>query len=888
MTPGSDSITARPDALPAGRTPPAWEPRRRLERELQRLDEALAGATADTELQFMRANVLLALGRGLEARAAYLEILGRDPDHLGTLFNLARHLSDSRLSSAARTVLERAVRLHPRDPRCKVNLATLLYQADQLPAARTLYEQALELAPDHGAAHAGLSFVLGRLGDADGAARHRRRGFAGRAVIALPYRGTGAPIPVLLLASANGANAPVERFLDDRTFQTWIVVPEFLAATAALPPHQLVFNAIGDVDAAPAAVEAARRLLAHTAAPVINRPSAVAASGRCANWQRLGALPDVIAPRAATLPRAVLAAPDSAVALQRHGLAFPLLLRSPGFHTGEHFVRVDEPAGLAAALAALPGPELIAMQFLDTRDRDGMTRKYRVMFVGTELHPLHLAISRHWKVHYFSADMAEHAGHRAEEERFLRDMAGCLGRRAMAALERIRELLDLDYGGIDFTLGPQGEVLVFEANATMVVYYPDADARWDYRRAAVAAVDAAVRRMLLARAAPPPALERRAPRAPARAPVAGPPAPLANDLNFSGGPGALPEEVLLQVQQAVIALPETGLSVLGMSHRSAWFEELLAEAQDNLRGLLAIPDTHAVLFLQGGSSLQFSMIPMNFAAPPGPAPAHVQSGYWSAKAIQEAQCVRPLEVAWSGADGGYRRLPGAAELRLDAAAPYLHYVSNETVEGLQFKAPPESAGIALIADMSSDFLSRPVDFSRHAMVYAHAQKNLGPAGVTVVVIDHRLFDTIPRGLPPMLDYRTHLQHRSNYNTPPVFGIYVMTLVTRWLRDGVGGMDALARINAAKAHALYGTLDRLAEVLQAHADVPFRSEMNASFRFRDERLDAQFIGAAGHAGFSGLAGHRSIGGIRASLYNAVGRAAVDQLCSFLEDFCARRA
>ena len=368
-----------------------------------------------------------------------------------------------------------------------------------------------------------------------------------------------------------------------------------------------------------------------------------------------------------------------------------------------------------------------------------------------------------------------------------------------------------------------------------------------------------------------------------------------NELNFSAGPGALPVEVLQQVQEAVIALPETGVSVLGMSHRSSWFENLLLEAQQNLRELLAIPESHEVLFLQGGSTLQFSMVPMNFAPVAGAAPLYVRSGYWSAKAIDEARAVRPLNVVWDGAPDGYRRLPSNADLLAVAAdasrkaasanpsVPFVHYVSNETVEGLQYRQVPQSGGIPLVCDMSSDFLSQPVDVAAHAMIYAHAQKNLGPAGVTVCVIDKSMMKRIPVGLPPMLDYRTHLRHGSNYNTPPVFGIYAVVLVTRWLRDAIGGIAQMQQINRAKAARLYGVIDRFPEVLRPHADVAYRSLMNASFRFRVGLLDALFLQKASAEGFSGLAGHRSIGGIRVSLYNAVTEAAVAQFCEFLDDF-----
>jgi phosphoserine aminotransferase len=628
-------------------------------------------------------------------------------------------------------------------------------------------------------------------------------------------------------------------------------------------------------------------MLAGLNAPVVNRPERVAATGRCENLARLARLPDVRAPRAARVARARLQGPDAVAALQAQGIDFPLLLRSPGYHTGEHFLRVAAPADLPTALAALPGDELLAIEFIDVRGRDALVRKYRVMMIGGELLPLHLAISPDWKVHYFSAAMADHPAHRAEEAAFLAGMERVLGERAMRALQDVRDCLGLDYAGVDFAIDADGALVVFEANATMAVFAPDPDTRWDYRRPAVARVDAAVRRLLLERA--------RKPAAPGAAHAASvaPAAPAAlhrNELNFSAGPGALPQAVLEQARQAILELPETGLSVLGMSHRSAWFEALLEEAERNLRELLSIPQSHAVLFLQGGSSLQFSMIPMNFARPGDPAPRHVRSGYWSAKAIEEARCVRPLELAWDGQPGGYRHLPPAdAFAGCDAAGlPYLHYVSNETVEGLQFALAPQLERVPLIADMSSDFLSRPIDFRRHAMVYAHAQKNLGPAGVTVCVIDRALLERVPDGLPPMLDYRTHLRHRSNYNTPPVFGIYTMTLVTRWVRDTVGGLAAMTRSNAAKSRCLYAALDGLGELVQVHAAREFRSAMNASFRFREARLDAAFLAEAAQAGFSGLAGHRALGGIRASLYNAVSERAVSALADLLEDFARRSA
>lgn len=361
---------------------------------------------------------------------------------------------------------------------------------------------------------------------------------------------------------------------------------------------------------------------------------------------------------------------------------------------------------------------------------------------------------------------------------------------------------------------------------------------------------------------------------------------LSNSLNFSGGPGALPLPVLEQTHAAILALPETGLSILGMSHRSAWFKEVLNEAEQNLRTLLQVPDRYSVIFLQGGSSLQFSMIPMNFAARSQAPAEFVVSGYWSGKAVSEAATIAPAQAIWDGASQAYSTLPVFAELPRSSHAPFFHYVSNETVEGLQFNEVPESLGVPLIADMSSDFLSRPVDVGAYSMIYAHAQKNLGPAGVTVALIDRAMLARIPQGLPAMLDYRTHIEHHSNYNTPPVFSIYVLNLVTRWLLQDIGGVDAMQRINARKAAALYGALDAMADIAAVHAEPAVRSQMNIAFHFKDRRLDDACLAAATAAGFSGLEGHRSLGGLRASIYNAVTEEAALALSAFLTDFGRR--
>jgi hypothetical protein len=317
--------------------------------------------------------------------------------------------------------------------------------------------------------------------------------------------------------SAQGGDVPTASFLDDRIFHTCAVVAEFFDPATALPPHRLVFNAIGEADLCRPALEAAATLMARTSAPVINHPAAVLETGRVANAMRLGALPGVIAPTMARLPRALFAGPDTPAALAREGLALPLLLRSPGYHTGRHFVRVETAAELAGAAARLPGDELLAIAYLDARGHDGQARKYRVMIIDGRLYPLHLAVSRYWKVHYFTSDMADHDDHRREDEAFLADMPKAIGAKAVAALGRIADALGLDYAGIDFGLGPDGEVLLFEANATMAVNPPDPDPRWDYRRTAVTRILDAVGAMMRSRAEGPESRHHR--QAPASAVV---------------------------------------------------------------------------------------------------------------------------------------------------------------------------------------------------------------------------------------------------------------------------------------------------------------------------------------------------------------------------------
>ncbi len=451
---------------------------------------------------FARARRLDRRGDGLAARQAYLDVLARDMDFPGALTHLGALLSAQGYRGAARTTFRQAVNRHPADTAARVGLAHLLRTDGAPGAARAHYEAALRLDPALAEAHQGLSYILAEQGDAAAAERHRGLGFAPRALTTAPFRGTGRPVTVLQLVSGRGGNIPTAPLLPGHLFRTHTLVADYAGPAPALPPHDVVFNAIGDADLCQDALHAAEALLTPGCRPVINPPARILATGRQDVATRLRDVPGVVAPQTALLPRAVLAGPACAAALARAGLGFPLLLRAPGFHTGQHFVKLDRPEDAAAALEGVPGDPLMAIQYLDARGADGCARKYRVMTIGGRLYPLHLAVSESWKVHYFTAAMADRADLRAEEATFLADMPAVLGATAIAALQGIATQLGLDYGGIDFGLAPDGRLLLFEANATMAILAPPTEAIWDYRRDPVARVLAAARAQIMVRAAP--------------------------------------------------------------------------------------------------------------------------------------------------------------------------------------------------------------------------------------------------------------------------------------------------------------------------------------------------------------------------------------------------
>jgi len=350
--------------------------------------------------------------------------------------------------------------------------------------------------------------------------------------------------------------------------------------------------------------------------------------------------------------------------------------------------------------------------------------------------------------------------------------------------------------------------------------------------------------------------------------------------NFSAGPAVLPVDVLEQAQRDLVSLPGVGMSILEISHRSKPFEEILAACEADLRTLAGIPAGYRVLFLQGGASLQFSMVPMNLL-PPGGSADYIVTGSWSQKAVKEAKRVGGVKIAASTESENFTRVPRQEELTLDPNAAYVHYTTNNTIFGTEFQYVPHAGTVPLVADASSDIFSGPIDVSKYALIYAGAQKNLAPAGVTLVIMRDELLKRTPSSLPTMLQYSVHAENGSMYNTPPVFAIYVMRLVLAWLLKQ-GGLAAIGARNARKADKLYAAIDRTG-FYRGHATKDSRSRMNVTLRLPSEELEKKFIKDATAAGLDGLKGHRSVGGLRASIYNAFPEEGVDALVQFMAEF-----
>jgi phosphoserine aminotransferase len=353
--------------------------------------------------------------------------------------------------------------------------------------------------------------------------------------------------------------------------------------------------------------------------------------------------------------------------------------------------------------------------------------------------------------------------------------------------------------------------------------------------------------------------------------------------NFSPGPAVLPLPVLKKIQAEMLALPGAGASILEISHRSKAFISILDNTKASLRRLLNIPENYDILFLQGGARLQFSMIAMNLLRGSAVPAQYLVTGSWGKYAVEEAKKEGPIEVIWDGKKDNYNHLPAATEYSIRPDAPYVHITSNETIQGVQFQTEPNTGDVPLVCDSSSDFLYRPIPVNKYGIVYACAQKNAGPAGVTVVIIRKDLLERSQDNLPGYLNYKAHSKESSLWNTPPTFGVYVVGLVCQWLENDIGGLAAMHALNQKKAALLYDVVDRYPELYQGHAAKADRSLMNVTFRLPSEEKEKAFLSGAAARKLDSLQGHRSVGGIRASIYNAMPMEGVETLANYMTEF-----
>jgi phosphoserine aminotransferase len=356
--------------------------------------------------------------------------------------------------------------------------------------------------------------------------------------------------------------------------------------------------------------------------------------------------------------------------------------------------------------------------------------------------------------------------------------------------------------------------------------------------------------------------------------------------NFSPGPAVLPLPVLQEAQRDLLALPGTGISILEISHRSKAFDKIINQAEANLRSLLGIPDNYRVLFLQGGALLQFGMVAMNLLRDSGKPADYIVSGTWSKKAADEAKTQGAVNIAWDGKPGNFNRVPKQSELKLNPDACYAYLASNETIQGVQYPTFPDVGNVPLICDASSEILSRPMDVQKFGVLFACAQKNAGPAGVTIVIMRDDLVARSPANLPSLVNYKVLDEGKSLLNTPPTFAIYMVKLVTDWLINEIGGLQKMAEINERKAKLLYDVIDGSNGFYLGHAVVENRSVMNVPFRLANPAHDEPFLKQAAEQGLVELKGHRSVGGCRASIYNAMPVEGVQLLANFMEDFAKK--
>ncbi|MCF8412649.1 MAG: 3-phosphoserine/phosphohydroxythreonine transaminase [Melioribacteraceae bacterium] len=351
--------------------------------------------------------------------------------------------------------------------------------------------------------------------------------------------------------------------------------------------------------------------------------------------------------------------------------------------------------------------------------------------------------------------------------------------------------------------------------------------------------------------------------------------------NFSAGPAVLPEEVLKEAQEHLYSFPGAGMSVMEMSHRSKAYDKIIKTAEKDIRTLLDIGDDYSVLFLQGGATFQFSMVPLNLMPPKNKAD-YIVTGSWSKKAVTEAKRVGTVNIAATSQETNFSRIPKQDELKLDPGASYVHFTSNNTIFGTQFKSEPEVGDVPLVCDASSDILHKKIDINKYGLVYAGSQKNMGPAGATLVIVKKSLLERSSDELHTYLNYKVHAEADSLYNTPPSFAIYIIGLVAKWLINK-GGLDAMYALNLEKANLLYNYMDESDGYYTGTAAKEDRSLMNVTLRLPSEELEQKFISESAAKGFSGLKGHRSVGGLRASIYNAFPKKGVEDLVEFMKDF-----
>ena len=464
--------------------------------QLDAIERTIEAAPDDIGLRFGRACCLEDLGRIDDALMAYVDVLDRDATHFGGLTNLGSMLFERGRIADARPYIEAAATLYPVDPVALVNHAHLLAETGDDDGAIFAYGAALTAQPDFFHAYIGLAAVWTRRGEPDLAQEYLDRAFAEPKAWTVPYRGGGAPLNVLLLVSAFGGDMVTNLFFDDRVVQKAVLVADSVRGPLDIPPYHVLFNAIGDADRCAPSLERARAIADASPAAIVNHPARVLRTGRVEIMQRLHGIAGIRVPRTERIARDEL----TAETLLARGFTFPLLLRSPGHHQGDHFALVPAAAAVADVAAELPGRDLFAIEYLDARAADGDVRTYRVVSVDGKLFPVHAATAPQWNVHDFTGDMVDRPGHRAEEERFLADVASVVGEQGLLSLTAICAMMDLDYCGVDFGIAPNGELLIFEANATMAVYPPEAGGIAEYRRIAADRIIAAVRAMVLARA----------------------------------------------------------------------------------------------------------------------------------------------------------------------------------------------------------------------------------------------------------------------------------------------------------------------------------------------------------------------------------------------------